>query len=124
MAVAGDRTIDQARVYRVQRLVSEPEPVQRAWAEILDQNVRPLDQAVEELAASILFEIERDTKLGAINREIICALTLNEWRSVASGIIPVRRGLHFDDLGAKVRQYHGGERPRENSRKIQDTNSR
>src|SRR4029079_12569363 len=59
LAVAGDRAIDQFRVDLLQFVVAETEPVHHAGTELLNHNVRALDQRHELFAVSVALQIER-----------------------------------------------------------------
>ena len=56
---AGDAAVDDARVDRAQRLVVDLEAVLDVGAEVLDDDVGVLHQAVEDVAAGVGLQVER-----------------------------------------------------------------
>ena len=65
-----DGTIDQARVQLAHLLIRKAEPVKLAGTKILHKDVRCLEQAQENLTASIRFQVKRNRFLVArlVNR--------------------------------------------------------
>src|SRR5918999_260767 len=63
---AGDARVDDARVDLFERLVVYAELLGHAGAKVLDDHVRPADEAVEDLARPILLEVERHALLVAV----------------------------------------------------------
>ena len=79
--VAGDREMDEARVQRLERRVAEPQPVETARPEVLDEHVAAGDQAAEDLPAGVRREVEPDRALVPVDRQ-----------GVGRGARPVRLG--------------------------------
>ena len=114
---AGDRAIDQPRIVGGERLIAEAEPVHRAGAEILDDDVGSERKLSRRRLAVLGLQVERDALLVAVHRAE---------RAVVVGLAPhperiaaVRR-LDLDDLGAQVRQQHAGERPADIAGEFED----
>ena len=70
LAVAGDRAVDDARVRLAHPLVADPEPVEHAGAEAVEDDVVALDQAQQRLAPGLALEVEADRALAAVEREV------------------------------------------------------
>jgi hypothetical protein len=91
--------IDQARVDRRKRLMPQPQAVQRAGAEVLDQNVGAGRQIAGDLQPAGRFEVEADRLLApVVHREIACARS----GQAAGGVAADR--LDADHLGAQARE--------------------
>src|SRR5581483_2036844 len=74
LAVAGDRAEDEPRVERGERLVAEPQRVDLARAEVLDQDVARGRQPAEEVPALGRLHVEREAALVAVHAEVVGAL--------------------------------------------------
>ena len=70
LAVAGDRAEDDRRVGLAHALVADPEPVEHAGAEAVEDDVVALDQAQQRLAPGLALEVEPDRALAAVEREV------------------------------------------------------
>ena len=66
LAEAGDAAVDDPRVDRLQRLVVDLEAVLYVGAEVLDNDVGVFDQPVEDLAAGLGLQVDRDRPLVAM----------------------------------------------------------
>ena len=120
VAVAGDRAVDQARQARVQMLEAEPQAVERARPEVLDQDVGARQEALEQRAAARLLEIERDAEFGAVDGQEVAAFSLDKRRPPDARVVPLAGILDLDHLGAEIGQRHRGVGPREYPRQVQD----
>src|SRR5438309_6860551 len=56
----GDRTIDQSRIQRMQRVIAETHPFHCAAAIVLDQYVSALQQTREDLASCLRLQVQGD----------------------------------------------------------------
>src|SRR5258708_7297865 len=85
-----------------------------------DEYVGPLDELLENLRSARGFQIERDATLVAVGQVPgIGVLRLRLRRDLVPMPPEVAaRRLHFDDLGAKVRQDHRGAGTRDETREI------
>src|SRR5207244_1352157 len=95
MAEARGGGIDKARVVLVQAVPAVAELLHRAWAKVLDERIRLVEQPLEDLAAGGRFEVERDRLLAAIDRHEIGRFAILE-RAVLTRIVALRRGLDLD----------------------------
>ncbi len=119
--VARDRAEDDARVHGRERVVAEPEPVEVAGAEVLDDDVGPRREAPHRLAAGLGLEIERDRALVAIRRRVVGRGAVGQERRAPSARVVARaRTLDLDDIGAQIAEHLGAERTRENAREVQN----
>ena len=124
VAEPADRQDDQARVELVQPLDREPEPVQHAGAEVLQQDVGVGDHAGQDAAAVVALEVQRDGLLVAVAGQEVrrdrVVLRADERRPPAAGVVAGAGGLDLDDAGAEVAQHHPGVRPGEGAGQVDD----
>ena len=127
LAVAGDRAEDDAGVGLAHALVADPEPVEHAGAEAVEDDVVALDQAQQRLAPLLALEVEPDRALAAVEREV-------ERRARAQllllvGAVVGRRPadvvahagvLDLEHLGAEVGQQQRAEAPRQQPGQVED----
>ena len=64
-AEAGNRAVDHARIDRPRERIADAEPVERARAEVLDDDVGLAQQVGEHVARAGLLQVERDAVLAA-----------------------------------------------------------
>ena len=69
LAVAGDRAVDEARVDASESLVADPEPVEHARAERLEQHVGVAGEPEQDLLALLVLEIDPDRALRPVERQ-------------------------------------------------------
>ena len=112
-----ERGIDQARIDFRQRLVAQPERLERAGAVVLHEHVGGLDQRFEDFAVALLLEVERHRALvGGLGQELGAHQLVVE-RLVgarAAALVGVVRVLDLDHVGAEHAELIGRERPRQN----------
>ena len=89
----------------------------------MDQQVGAIRQAVEQLATDVGPQVDHDAALVAVDRaEVGAAPILGRApprRSPAPALVAGRR-LELDDVRPKIGQQHGGERPGQDARAVQD----
>src|SRR6185437_2527141 len=73
LAESRDQTVDDARTSLFDGLVAEAETVDRAGAEVFDDDVGKLDQLPEDLLARLALEIERQAALIAVDAQVVGA---------------------------------------------------
>ena len=114
---AADRHVDQARVQLAQALGAQPQLVDDAGPEVLDEDVGRADQVVQDREAALLLQVEDEGALAAVDRREARgdAATLG---SQPAHDVAARRRLDLDDFGALVRQQHGGDRRRDHRRQL------
>src|SRR5205814_5413407 len=106
------RAIDEPWIDRQQGLVAQAQRREGAGPVILDQNVGALNEALQDLAARLLLQIEGDRALvralGQKGGAAIAAVERPVGAALAAlvGFIGV---LDLDDVGAQHRQLIGGE---------------
>ena len=69
LAVAADRTQDEARVRRDQRVPADAEPIHHAGSKTFDDDVRTGRHPQEGLATGRRLQVERERSLVAIHGE-------------------------------------------------------
>ena len=119
LAEAGNARIDQARIDLAQRFVIDAEALLHGRAEILDQYVRLLDQALEGGEPLRRFQIERHTALVAMQVLKIRSLAWSAHRLIGIG-----RRLDFDDVGAPIGELARAGRPGPHPRQVEHGEAR
>ena len=118
-----DRRVDQARVDLGKRVVTQPEPVERARPEILQQHVGFCDDLAEQALPVLAFQIERQAALVCVEQQEEEAVRIRLVAHIAPRDIAAFRLLELDDVGAQERQDLGAGRSRLVMRHIDDANS-
>ena len=118
-AIARNRAVDQPGMERVHLFVPEPESIETAGPEVLDQHVGGHQKAPEHFLALGHPQVQRDALLVSVHRDEVGAPPVHEWWKRAR-IVARSRLLDLDHLGAHVRHEHRAIRSRENAREIDD----
>ena len=113
------------RVDVAEDIVANAEPIERSRTEALDHDLRALNQAEQELAATLRLQIQRDAALAGIEHEeeaaaLRAGLVFEERRQRPGGVA-VPRLLYLDDVGSVVREQAGAEWPGRIPREVDDT---
>ena len=122
LSVARDRTIDDARIHRIHRVISQPKPVHHTGTKLLNHDVSFLDQWHELLAHLGILEINRKTFFAAIEHGEIDAVC-TELRSIGAHLIAASGTFNLDNFGTGFREYQSSERPRQQGTEIKDFNT-
>ena len=100
--------IDEARIGRLQHLPAEPQPLDRAGREVLDEDIGLLRHRLDELYAARRFQVERHRLLvGIVDHEIVGVGAGLGAASENPARLATHRVLDFDDLGAEQGQDFG-----------------
>jgi hypothetical protein len=111
-------TIDQARIGGGAGVVIQPQPVERAGAEVLHQHVGAGDEVLGDGDPLRRFQVETDRLLAAIvHREIARARSLE-----AAGIVTAD-GFDADDLGTQPCKDMADHRPHHHMRELDDADA-
>ncbi len=128
LAVAGDRAVDDPGVLLLEPLVADPEPVQHAGAEALEQHVGLAHEPQQHLAPRLRLEVDADRALVAVQRE--------EQRRAGALLRPLvvrRRPAHvvaqpgvldLQHVGAEVGQQPRAEPARQQPRQVEHADAR
>ena len=116
LAEAGDAGVHQARIGGRQCVVVDAETVFDIGPEVLDDDVRACDQALQRRNALGFLEVERDRALVPVSVLVVGAVLSSE-RIVAAHVLG---HLHLDDVRAPVRQLAAGRGARANLGEIDD----
>src|SRR5438132_11278591 len=111
VAVTGRMAVDEARIDGAQLLPSHAQAFHRTEPHVVVNDVGFSHQLMDELAALLAFEIDRDTLFAALNTQKNAQL----WP--AHRIAPVF--LNLDDAGSEVREQPIGEGTRHVSAEIE-----
>src|SRR5438046_7446511 len=117
-----DRAVDEPRVDGRERLVAQTERLHRPRPEVLDQDVAPAHESRQHLGALRRLEVERDRAPVAVDDEVRRRLALLVGRPGAR-LVARARVLHFDAVGAQVREQHAAEGAGQDARAIDDTDA-
>jgi len=123
LPVTGNAAQDDPRIPRAQHVVADAELVHHARTKAFDDDVGRLDEPQEEVAARVLLEVQAQALLAAVD-------DLVEKARVAVSSRPScahsrRAGVFdLDDLGAVVGEMLCRERPRQQTREVEDAQAR
>ena len=120
LAVAGDLGVDQARVDRVQLLPADAEPLGRADAVVLDEDVARPDKIEDGGETVRMLEVERDRALVPVEAEEGRRLAADPERPepVRPVVLAGARRLELDDVCSEIAEAHPADRPCQHLRGI------
>ena len=118
-----ERAGHQARMRAPQLLETEPEPLHQARSEILDDDVRALDQPADERRSVRRREVGRHGPLVAVEREEVGGVVSGERRSPMPGVVAFAGALDLDHVRAEVCKEQGAERTGQDAGEIDDANA-
>jgi hypothetical protein len=130
LAEAGDRAVNQARIFRRQTFVVEAEFSQPADLEVLDQDVGACGQLAHDALAILALEIGFDRALAAVGgmeigrADMLAVGAFDKGRSPAAGIVAGALALDFDDVGAEVGEHLAGPGASQDTGKFEDADTR
>src|SRR5690606_6090625 len=107
---------------------SEPELAHRAGREVFDDDVRPLDQRIEDLAALGLLHVEREAALGRIEVSKP-GLVIETARARAADLhVETRQArtaarFDLDDIRAEIAEHFRRDRSDERPREVEDAHA-
>ena len=92
--------------------------VERTRAEVLHEDVRPRDQAVEDGAAGGGPEVERHALLVPVDAQKVGALLTDERWPPLPGVVALTGLLYLDHAGAEVGEHHRAIGSRQDARQV------
>ena len=101
LAEAGDRAINQPRIFRREALVVEAELGEPADLEILQQDVGTRGELAHDAAAFVAFKIQLDRPLAAVGRmkigraDMAAVLAVDKGRAPAAGVVAGALAFHL-----------------------------
>jgi hypothetical protein len=104
-AEALDGGVDEPRVDLGERLVAEPQAVERAWPEVLDQHVGLGDHLPEQALALLRLEVERQALLVGVEHEEEQAVAVLLVTHVGARDVATLGLLELDHVGAEEGQH-------------------
>ena len=126
LAEGRERRVDQPRIDLRQILVAEAERLERAGPVVLDEHVGGRDQLLQDLAAALGLQVERDRALvRGLRQEAGAHLGVVQFLVGAgrAALVRIVRIVDLDDVGAEHGELIGGERPGQHMRHVDDANS-
>src|SRR6267378_3996047 len=120
VAVTRDVRVDQTRIPPHYVLIFKLQFRTRRMRRVDDENIGPFDELFEDLLGAWRLQIKRHTPLVAIGEMPgVSILGDRLWRELVPNPPEIAaRRLHFDDVGAEVRQDHRGAGACDEARKI------
>src|SRR6516164_8587555 len=101
---AFDRGDDHARIELVNVLPSQAHAVERAWREILNQDVAVFHQPIEDFLALAMLGIDRDRTLAAVEHREVQAVGPFDVAQLSARDVADAGPLHLDHVGAHIGQ--------------------
>ena len=120
LAPAGDAQDDELRIPPQQIVGTHAPALQRSGHEILDQDLRGIDQPPQKFAAVVALQIERDAALVA---RINFPENFNALDPPAAQIVALAGTLDFDDVGAVIGEHMGRHITGDESRQVDDAHT-
>ncbi len=121
LAEGRERGVDQPRVDRGQRVIAQPQGIERAGPVILDEHIGGGDELLEDLAVFLLLEVERNRALvGGLRQEARAHVAAVEVLVGAGGaaLVGIVGMLDLDHVRAQHGELVGRERPRQHVRDV------
>jgi hypothetical protein len=120
-AEAGDRAPDQLGMALEKLGGCESASLERAGAEVVDDDVGVGDEVSEERLVLGIADVGDQTLLVSVDAQEVGALTaLVERRSPAARLVTSAGPLDLEDVGAEVAEHHGTERTGEDAGEIEN----
>src|SRR5205823_5754982 len=131
---ARNRAVHEPRMLRPERCVIEPDPLERSGPEIFDEHIRRCDEPLENCAALVAFEIERDAFLVPVDAQEVRALAsgtgaslgrlvpdgVQKRRTPGACVIALVGLFDFDDTRAHIREKHRAVWPGEHASQVEN----
>src|SRR5215213_1096438 len=119
VAEAADRAVDEIRIFLRKLCVADAEPVARAAAKVLDDDVGVDGEPPCHLVRPGPREVEGDAALAAVHREEVRRLTGRVRRPPRPRLVPLPGPLDLDHVRAEVGEQHRAVRARQHTRQIE-----
>src|SRR5262249_3900504 len=116
-----DVAVDEARIARAQLVRSEAAPPGRPGTQALQEHVRTVDEAQQDVASAL--EVERERALAQVRRVEHHARVIPEWRSPRARLVAALRMLHLDDVGTERAENLRTVGPGKRARHVDDPHS-
>src|SRR5439155_19590496 len=117
---AGDAREDDARIDFRERIVIDTEAELHVGAVVLDDDVRGLHELHEDRHALLVFQVDGDRALVAVQVLEVRAVA----RTAHRFTLDARWRFDLDDVGAEIRELAHAGRPGAHARKIEDAKAR
>ncbi len=121
LAVSAQRHIDDARIERLDVLVTKPESRKRTGPKILDDDVGLAAEPADDLAGLGIVQIEAQVPFSRVLLHVIEPDAVDIGQADATEI--ARRRLDLGDVGAEIAQRFRAMRSSEHAREVDDAQS-
>jgi hypothetical protein len=108
-AEAAHRAVDQSGVHRGQGLVADAQALGHPRPVVLDEDVGRPGQALDQLDARRLLEVDGQALLVAVDRHEARAVAVPSDRALPARRLALAGRLELDDLGPEIGEVHGAE---------------
>ena len=123
VAIAMQRGVDEARIFRAHRLVSEAELLDFLRPHRMDEHIRSGDQPPERVLGGIDLEIENERALAAVQPHEQRRHAGRSRRAGVPGGVALRR-LDLDHVGAHVAEHLRGQRAGDDRSEVEYADAR
>ena len=103
-----------------ERRVIKAESRERPGSEVLDDDIRLVEETMDDPPPLGPLEVERNAFLVAVRSQEICALARDEWRAPRACLVSVAWTFHLDDARAHVGQEHRAIRAGQDASQIEN----
>ncbi len=120
LSITGHGAIDQARIHRFERFITDAEPIHYTRTKPFQHDVIRLHESQNNGSRTRLLQIKRQRPLVASQYAMPCRCALViKWRH-GTDEIDARRRLNANDISAQIGKHHRAEWPRQQGGKVQD----
>jgi hypothetical protein len=119
LPVSGERTDDELGIGLVQQSVPDPEPVEHARTELLEQNVIARQEAQQHAFPGFVLQVEDEAPFAAIQSVKERALPGDRGARDAR-VVSAVRSFHLVHLRSEIREHERRDRARQEPRQIED----
>ena len=110
LAEPGNGSVDDPRVYRLHRIVAQPEALHDTRGEVFHNDIGILGQLEENFLGLIFLEVESQASLVTVYGQEVCAFAFDEGRPPLAGVVAASGDLDLDHIGPVVAQHQRAER--------------
>lgn len=91
--------------------IVEAPTVHGSQLEVVDDYVRPANEAAQQFPSVFALEVEGKTALVAVDRQVVGGQRTNERRAPGPGVVTMAGLFDLDDVGSHITKGHRAQRP-------------